>query len=438
MDTIAAIATAEGRGGVAVVRVSGDDAFGICKRLAGCAARPGRISVRNVAGEDCVVLAFKAPHSYTCEDVVEFQCHGGYIAPRRILKACIDGGARLARRGEFTERAFLNGRLGYEAAEAVLDLIDARTERAAEEALGALAGKPAKAVRECYEEAVALSSEIEHALDIDEGELPEGFEQGVALRGAALRARLAGEAAAMRRRAAMRRGALVVLAGAPNAGKSSLFNALAEENRAIVSSIAGTTRDAIEAWVDIGGWPVRLVDTAGLRETEDEIEAEGVRRTEAFASAADILVAVESLEAGARAHAGAAHGAPCALTVHTKKDLATREALAALPAGALAVSAKTGEGLEALRSAIAGALEKRAEQSREDSAPCGAPECAAAALESACAALDAGAGGDWSAGELVLAGNAMRRAASILGAHIGAEYSADMLEKLFSRFCVGK
>lgn len=422
-ETIAAIATASGRGGVAVVRVSGDGAFGVLRSLARCEPRPGRICVRRILGEECVVLAFQAPHSYTGEDVAEFQCHGGLVAPRRILDAALRNGARLARRGEFTERAFLNGRIGYEAAEAVIDLIDAKTDKAAEAALQGLDGASRRAVREQYDAALEISAQIEHSLDIDEGELPPGFEDGVMRRIAAFAKALDAAAAALRRRAIMRHGALVVLAGAPNTGKSSLFNALVEESRAIVSATAGTTRDAIEAWLDIDGWPVRLVDTAGLRETADMIEAEGVKRSEDFIARAAVVIALDDTCAGALG------GACRAIRVNAKCDIAGEK-------DGLNVSAVTGKGVDELRSAIAAQLEAMAEAG--DGAPCqdSAERDLASLLEAraaAATALETGAAGD-----LVLAGNAMRRAATILGECVGAEYSADMLERLFSRFCVGK
>ena len=282
--TIAAIATAPGRGGVAVVRVSGPGAFAVASQVAGTVPRPGRISLRRLRGEgggvidDAVVLAFRAPHSYTGEDVVEFQCHGGAVTPRRVLEACFAAGARLARRGEFTERALLNGKLDIEQAESVLDLVDAKTDRAADMALAGLSGRGKQTLREIYEAAIDLSAMLEHSLDVDEGELPDDFAGETARRIAALRDRIGDEIRRAKERKILRDGALVVLAGPPNAGKSSLMNALLGENRVLVSDTPGTTRDTVESWLDLDGWPVRLVDTAGLRETGDAIEAAGVRR----------------------------------------------------------------------------------------------------------------------------------------------------------------
>ncbi len=299
--TIAAVATAPGRGGVAVVRVSGPEAFAVATALTGRrvdASRAGRFfhAVLRQGGkvlDDGLVLVFAAPASYTGEDVVEFQTHGGVVAPRRVLSACLACGARLARRGEFTQRAFLNGRLDISAAEAVIDLVDAKTDRAADDAVARLGGAAARADAGLYAAALDISSRLEHALDFSEDELPPGYVEEVTADIASLGARIASEQTRLREGKILREGALVVLAGPPNAGKSSLLNALLGEKRAIVSEVAGTTRDAIEEWLDVAGWPVRLVDTAGLRHAADAVEAEGVDRAEELIARADLVVALD-------------------------------------------------------------------------------------------------------------------------------------------------
>ena len=309
-DTIAAIATAPGRGGVAVIRVSGPEAFAVAGKVAGTIPAPGHFVFTAFSSPNTqtpkhpnpsspldagLVLAFKSPHSYTGEDVVEFQCHGGTVTPRRILEACFAAGARLARRGEFTERAFLNGRLTYEQAEGVLDLIDAKTERAADAALEGLAGAGQKEIRRLYARALEISSTAEHALDVLEDELPADFVRTLKSQVSDLGNEISDEIKRLKAGKILREGALVVLAGAPNAGKSSLMNALLRENRAIVSDIPGTTRDFLEEWVDIEGWPVRLVDTAGLREAKaggggDVIEKEGIARARELMAKADLVL----------------------------------------------------------------------------------------------------------------------------------------------------
>ena len=368
-----------------------------------------------------LVLAFKGPHSYTGEDVVEFQCHGGSVAPRRVLEACLRAGARLARRGEFTERAFLNGRLDYDQAESVLDLIDAKTDRAAAAALEGLSGRKTRALRSLYDSVLTLSSTVEHALDVDEGELPDGFAEGLERELGAIRTAFAQALVRAREGKMLREGALVVLVGAPNAGKSSLLNALLGESRAIVSPIAGTTRDTIEEWLDLGGWPVRLVDTAGLRKTDDAIEAEGVRRAEDLIAKADVVVRLVGVEEVEEVEDVSE------IVVLSKCDLlSTPRPSSPVP---LLLSSKTGEGLEALRRAIVARLEAKAASGADAGA---ASDRLAAALLEAQALLPA------DMGDLVLAGNALARAAEVLGRPLGAVYSADLLDALFSRFCVGK
>ena len=419
--TIAAIATAPGRGGVAIVRVSGPEAFAVAERIAGTVPAPGRASLRRLRDggrviDDAVVLAFRAPCSYTGEDVIEFQCHGGAVTPRRVLEACFAAGARLARRGEFTERALLNGKLDIEQAESVLDLVDAKTDRAADMALAGLAGERRRVVRELYDAALELSADLEHALDVDEGDLPADFAADMSRRMTELRERIAVEMGRLKARRIMRDGAVVVLAGPPNAGKSSLMNAMLGENRVLVSDAPGTTRDTVEAWLDIGGWPVRLVDTAGLRETGDAVEAAGVRRAEEQIACADVVVALSPVDMPV------ADGAQV-VRVHAKCDLGRGEGLN--------VSAKTGEGLDELAHAIVAALEAKCCIVAD--ADCGAMEADVSAFEAARRALSEADGRD-----PVLAANAVRTAAVRIGERIGAAYSADLLENLFSRFCVGK
>ena len=439
-DTIAAIATAPGRGGVAVVRVSGPEALSVAGRLTGRGSRiqdsgsgfqvlrlyspqPGTSNLKPEAFlDEAVVLLFRAPHSYTGEDVVEFQCHGGTVTPRRVLEACLAVGARLARRGEFTERAFLNGKLDYGQAESVLDLVDAKTARAADAALEGLAGRRARECRALYERALDLSTRIEHALDVDEGELPDGFTENLQSEISNLKSQIADAIRKANEGKILREGALVVLAGPPNAGKSSLLNALLDENRAIVSDVPGTTRDSIEAWIDLDGWPVRLVDTAGIHETNDALEVEGVRRAEELLSKADLVLWMGTPPFVSRLPSSL-------LRLHSKCDLGRGEGLN--------VSAKTGEGLEELKRAIVAKLEEKVAVSDSGDAP----EGDVAAYHEALAILSSPNPQPTtrnSQPDLVLLANAVRAAAERLGAAVGATYSSDMLDNLFSRFCVGK
>ncbi len=429
--TIAAIATAPGRGGIAVVRVSGPEAFSVARRLSGREAEPGRIvhaALRDGAGrllDEAVVLAFRHPRSYTGEDVVEFQCHGGAVTPRRILEACFAAGARLARRGEFTERAFLNGKLDLSEAESVIELVDAKTDRAADDALARLGGAKKAEYRALYGRALDLSTTVEHALDVAEDELPPNFIPD--LRGgiAALRESIADAQGRARGGRLLREGALVVLAGPPNAGKSSLMNALLGECRAIVSATPGTTRDSIEEGIDLNGWPVRLVDTAGLRTTADAVEAEGVKRAESLVERADIVLLLRSPEESANAESAHAAKGTNVIPVLSKSDLFPSFA------APLRVSSVTGEGLEKLKAAIVLRLEALAGTATDGRSSVSDRE--RSLLQAAFAAL-----ADSATDDLVLLANALRTCAETLGALIGATYSSDLLDSLFSRFCVGK
>ena len=423
-DTIAAVATAPGRGGVAVVRVSGPDAWDVARKVAGREIAPsdaGRFffsEFRDPSGtvvDSGLVLVFKEPASYTGENVIEFQGHGGSVAPRRVLEACFAAGARLARRGEFTERAFLNGKLDLSAAEAVIDLVDARTDRAADEAQARLRGVLSDRYESLYRDAIECSSRMEHLLDVDEGEIPDGTMESYADDLLGLKSRISKLLSTAREGKILRDGALVVLAGRPNAGKSSLMNALLGENRAIVSDVAGTTRDSIEEGLDIDGWPIRIVDTAGLRATDDAIEAEGVVRAEELMAKADIVVALDCDISGA-------------IRVHAKCDL---DDVTDPESSAIRVSAKTGEGLQSLKDAIAAKLRELSARASEDVADVTSRQTDL--LAKALAAIE---GTD--PADPVLAANALRIAAQSIGEIIGKTYSDDLLDSLFSRFCVGK
>jgi len=313
--------------------------------------------------------------------------------------------------------------------------VNAKTDRAADAALAGLAGARRAEMRAIYEDLLSLSSAVEHALDVSEEELPGDFAARLREGVASADARLASAQRRFREGKILRDGALVVIAGEPNAGKSSLMNALLGERRSIVSDVPGTTRDSIEEWVDVGGWPVRLVDTAGLRDTDDAIEGEGVERARELMEKADVIIRLipaplatpVSLSPLATSCGAAAGG--FVIDVISKCDLGAR---GERDLGGLQVSSVTGEGLDALRGAIAAELARRADEAcgdSSDSSPAGGD---AAALAEARTALSS------ASDDLVLLANSLRSASEALGGAIGAEYSADLLDALFSRFCVGK
>lgn len=434
-DTIAAVATPLGRGGVAVVRVSGPKAFEIASALSTKAPKVGRIVfARFIEGDkildEGLLLSFKAPASFTGEDVVEFQCHGGTVAPQRILDATIHLGARLARRGEFTERAFLNGKMSFDQAEALLDFIDAKTERAADAALGELVLEESSqsniknVIRKFYDETIAISTELEYSLDVDESDLGDEFFNRLEEKSSNLIKAIDLEASRLKERRILREGALVVLLGPPNAGKSSLLNAILSEARAIVSDIAGTTRDSIEAWADIAGWPVKLVDTAGIRKSGEnfsEIEAEGVRRSEELAKKADVVIAFGDF------------ADECGINLEQSKVIKITHKCDLKRGDALNVSALTHEGVEELKLEVAARLKLLASKSDDNQSLEGERY-----LTSLLRARGVLAAVDFKMCDAVLIGNEMRRASQILGEAVGANYSDDILSGLFSRFCVGK
>ena len=302
-ETIAAIATAPGAGAIAIVRVSGPATYPLADRLFRCAAPApsaraagtfahGQI-LHPATGEvldDALLLLFRAPHSYTGEDSVEIQCHGGSQAAQRILDALLSAGARQAEPGEFTKRAFLNDKMDLTQAEAVLDLIHARSERAARLATAQLEDALGLRIRTLYDSLLAAASDIESMLDFPDDELPQSVPSDVAARLSAISDEIQALLDTWHEGHVLREGARIVIAGAPNTGKSTLLNLLAGRERAIVSPHPGTTRDTIEEAITLQGYPLQLVDTAGLRDAPCEIEQEGIRRTHRALAEADLCV----------------------------------------------------------------------------------------------------------------------------------------------------
>ena len=302
-DTIAAIATAPGEGAIAIVRLSGPESMTIADHLfRGQGAPPsqraagtflhGRIVTQEHTVDEVILLIYRAPHSYTREDSIEIQGHGGTAAAQRILRAVLDAGARIAEPGEFTKRAFLNGRIDLLQAEAVLDLIRAQSERAASSALEQMEGKLSQTFDSIYEALLNVAADIETTLDFSEDELPPALMQSVMVRIKAVESDLKQLLATWSEGHRLREGVLIVIGGKPNVGKSTLLNRMLGVDRAIVNRMPGTTRDIIEEQMVINGYPVRIVDTAGLRSTDCEIEGEGIRRARKYVQKADILVYV--------------------------------------------------------------------------------------------------------------------------------------------------
>ena len=336
-DTIAAVATPAGRGAVALVRLSGERAFAVAERVVRPWPIPDRVAtlcaVREPAGgallDRALVTAFAGTRSYTGEPLVEIATHGGVVVPAAVLAALVAAGAREALPGEFTRRAVLHGKLDVVQAEAVADLVDARSGAMHQAALAQLDGGLSRRVARLREELLEVEALLAYDIDFpeeDDGPVPAARVAGAAARVLAQIEALLATAPAGE---AVREGALVVIAGAPNAGKSSLFNALLGRARAIVTSVPGTTRDALEATIDAGRWPLRLVDTAGLRETSDVVERLGIEVSERYLADAQVVLACgETDEALAECVARVrALTAAAVVPVRTKGDLMELSAL---------------------------------------------------------------------------------------------------------------
>ena len=303
-DTIVAPATPPGEGGVAVVRVSGPEALALADKLFRPLGGPppSRTPPRTfrygqvTAGpggpvlDDAILLVFRSPHSYTGEDVIEIQCHGSPRTVRSILDAAIAAGARMAEPGEFTKRSFINGKMDLTQAEAVADLIHARSERAARMANAQLRDALGERIRDLYESLLRLSADAEAMLDFPDDELPQEVPSEVLSRLDALASRLDALLATWHEGRILRDGLQVAIAGAPNTGKSTLLNRLSGGDKSIISPYPGTTRDVIEVETALHGYPVRLMDTAGLRSAPDPVEQEGIRRARQAAESADLCI----------------------------------------------------------------------------------------------------------------------------------------------------
>ncbi len=431
-DTIVAIATPPGHGAVGIVRASGPLARALAEQFLGFVPPP-RYAVYGAFRDEAsvldkgIALFFPAPHSFTGQDVLELQGHGGPAVLDLILKRALTLGARLARPGEFSERAFLNGKLDLAQAEAVADLIGSGSEAAARAAMRSLEGVFSTAVHALVERVIELRLRVESAIDFADEDIAFDGDDTV-LRVAQT---LSAEVGALRRDAMNGRvlndGLLAVLVGAPNTGKSSLLNALAAHDAAIVSPVAGTTRDVLRVSLTVLGVPVEVVDTAGLREARDEIEREGVRRAEQVAREADVVLLVvddRSPETPLAADAAT-------LVVHNKIDLTGRMPgpIEGAPRS-VAVSARTGAGLDALRALMIGRA--------PDHDARGVFSARARHLEALARAEAHLAAGARAEQGLELLAEDLRQAQQALDEITGRFTADDLLGRIFSTFCIGK
>jgi tRNA modification GTPase len=466
-DTIAAISTPAGEGAIALVRVSGANAIEIADKIFRGKEEPSRFDshVQHlgeiVGAEDQlidqgVLSVHRAPGSYTGEDLVEISCHGGTLVSAKVLDACLRAGARAARPGEFTERAFLNGKMDLTQAEAVIDLIRARTDLALRSATEQLEGRLGNQIRKIRDELIALLAHINASIDFPEEGISPDEGETLCVRLDSIREAIAALLATADQGRVLREGVRVVIYGATNAGKSSLLNRLLGYDRVIVSDTHGTTRDTIEETVNLEGVPVRLLDTAGLRTSESEVESKGIARTEESLQLADLRLHIADRNAPKPAHfnsrklsefngqtnlpgeAAAKAGSAGASDSHeivvlNKSDLPEDKDWKNFPA--LRISCLTGEGLPELQSEILARI--RQQNLRPESAVAintRHRDCLRRALEScdrAGVAMGEGLSQEYMAVDL-------DQALRALGEIIGIVDVEQILDSVFSQFCIGK
>ncbi len=439
IDTIAAIATAQGRGGVGVIRVSGSKSLAIAETILGKTPKPRHayytefVDEQGQAIDQGLVIYFVAPHSYTGEDVVELQGHGGSAVLQLLLQRCLSLGARLAEPGEFTRRAYLNDKMDLAQAEGVADLIEATTTQAARSAMRSLHGDFSSVINELVAGLINLRMLVEAMLDFPEEDIDSIDVEKRNRQLVQIQSKLKQTLATARQGSLLREGAYVALVGQPNVGKSSLLNCLAGEQVALVSDVPGTTRDVIRKEIQINGIPLHIMDTAGLRESEDVIEKMGIALTHQTLLKADLIIVLRSAKQAENPEDEAILAALPAeiprLYVCNKVDLLDAQPQAS--ANQTYVSAKTGEGIQALRDKLLQAIG----WTNIESGIFMARERHLLALQQADLRLS-------SAAELLnfpeLFAEELRLAQTALNSITGQFSADDLLGEIFSRFCIGK
>ncbi|MEH2002137.1 MAG: tRNA uridine-5-carboxymethylaminomethyl(34) synthesis GTPase MnmE [Nostoc sp.] len=455
--TIAAIATAvvPQQGSVGIVRVSGSQAMALAETLFHAPGRQGWESHRILYGyirhpqtqqlvDEALLLIMKAPRSYTREDVVEFHCHGGIMAVQHVLQLCLENGARLAQPGEFTLRAFLNGRLDLTQAEGIADLVGARSPQAAQSALAGLQGKLAHPIRQLRANCLDILAEIEARIDFEE-DLPPLDHKAIISEIEKIAAEITRLLETKDKGELLRTGLKVAIVGRPNVGKSSLLNAWSRSDRAIVTDLPGTTRDVVESQLVVGGIPVQVLDTAGIRETTDQVEKIGVERSRRAANAADLVLLTIDASAGwtegDREIYEQVQHRPLILVIN-KIDLVEESERKTLqsqiqnPKSKIATAAAQNQGIDALETAILEIV--KAEKVQAADMDLAINQRQAAALTQAKISLKQVQ--ETIAQQLPLDFWTidLRGAVQALGEITGEEVTESVLDRIFSKFCIGK
>jgi tRNA modification GTPase len=445
-DTIAAIATPPGAGAISIVRMSGPDAISLADKVfrgnhrlsetPGYTIRHGRVvDAMNVEIDEVLASVFRSPHSYTGEDGVEISCHGGSFITKRVLSVLIEAGARQADPGEFTKRAFLNGRIDLSQAEAVADLINANSERALRNSNAQMNGVFGSKVRLIRDELLSICSLLELTLDFSEDDVSIATQEslGNAMWSCVQKAESA--IATYRIGKVIRDGASVAIVGRPNVGKSSLFNALLMINRSIVSRVPGTTRDFLEESIAINGTMIRLFDTAGIRKSFDDIEADGIARTRSIIESSDVVVlVVDSTQVDTTEEDLRELPVGKVLITKNKADLTGRQKPSSTKE--LVISAKTGEGLNELREAISKAVHQSPASEGSDYFVSSNRHLDAIVkcrdmIARSIASLRSGLTAEFISMDL-------RVAVDALSEITGEVTTEDIINGVFSRFCIGK
>ena len=457
-DTIAAISTPVGEGGISIIRISGEDAVAVAKRLyhgskdlaqvASHTINYGHIVDPDTGAEvdEVMVSVMRAPHTYTCEDVVEINCHGGLLATNRILQLVLSYGARMAEPGEFTKRAFLNGRIDLSQSEAVMDLIRAKTDKSMKVALNQLDGDLSRLIRHLRQDILDVLAQVEVNIDYPEYDAVEEMTTKMLKEKALdIQQRIQALLKTAKQGKVLREGLATAIIGRPNVGKSSLLNTLLHEDKAIVTDVAGTTRDVIEEYVNVDGVPLKLIDTAGIRDTDDTVEKIGVERSKRALDAADLILLLIDSSAPLTAEdcelLTATHGKQ-RIVILNKTDLTRRvdlDELKKLTDGdaLIETSIVKHEGMDQLGQQISKMFFNEGIESSQNNVMVtnarhiGLLHQANAALSDVLKGINAGMPVD-------LVQIDMTRCWDLLGEITGDSYQDELLDQLFSQFCLGK